>query len=104
MKMIDRIQENLNPWWGRIITTLMSAVAILVSVCVYFLIRINDKIDYSYQHAMQQKMINQEIVKDQAAMEVRVYENEKKFEILSEKMNNRMYELRSEIRAHHERN
>lgn len=31
----------------------------LLSVCVYFLIQINDKVDYSYKFNVEQNMINQ---------------------------------------------
>ena len=31
----------------------------LLSICVYFLIQINDKVDYSYKFNVEQNMINQ---------------------------------------------
>lgn len=54
MRMSPKLKENVEITWR--------VVALgLLSVCVYFLVKINDKVDYSYKANVEQAVTNQSV-------------------------------------------
>lgn len=91
-KVKSKLVDNSATWW--------KGVALGIgSLCLYFLVKINDKIDYSYDFNTQQEIKNAEV--DEAITKLSIAHGEMygRFETKLDKLSVDYYQLREDVRS-----
>ncbi len=92
MYMSPKLKERFEFTGWAIVTSLLS-------VCVYFLVRLNDKIDYSYKANVEQMEINKSVKESLEKYETAIMVNDARMDKISE----RFYSLEAIIKYSHDK-
>ncbi len=95
--MTEKLKENMTAFYRWYVGILLTAIGGMTSAGVYVALKINDKIDYSYDKAVEQKIINEQIKENNEAQMEYILINDKRMDLLSE----RFYQIEAIVKYGH---